>query len=323
MPMVDVLIPTFRRKTGLAVVLASLLGQTYTDFAVTVSDQTPDDEVYLDDIEIQTAVRALRWRGHRVTIHRHLPSRGLAEQRQFLLEQSAAPYVHFLDDDVLLDPPIMERMLRTIQRERCGFVGCPAAGLEYLEDVRPHQQGIELWDGPVTPEPMTPETIPWDRHLVNNAANPLHLERRLAPDGRLVRYKVAWVGGANVLYDRDKLLDVGGFSWWRRLPPNHAGEEVVVQFMLLRYYGGCGLLPSGTYHLGLPTNVPDRSHNATALFGDLIAAYEARQEGPHPLPLSRCGRRGETARAPLAHCDGRGAGGEGLPPTPNDTVAQP
>ncbi|HET7093629.1 MAG TPA: glycosyltransferase family A protein [Thermomicrobiales bacterium] len=298
MPLVDVLIPTCRRKTGLAVVLTSLLGQTFADFAVTISDQTPDDEVYLDDIEIQTAVRALRWRGHRVMVHRHLPARGLAEQRHFLLQQSHAPFIHFLDDDVLIEPAVMERMLRTIQRERCGFVGCAATGLDYLDDVRPQQQGIQLWDGPVAPEPFTPETVPWERHLVNNAANPLHLERRLAPDGRPVRYKVAWVGGANVLYDREKLLDVGGFSWWRRLPPNHAGEEVVVQFMLLRYYGGCGLLPSGTYHLGLPTNVPDRSHNATELFGDLIAAYEARRARPHPRPLAHRNGRGEQIVAP-------------------------
>ncbi|HEU0115405.1 MAG TPA: glycosyltransferase family A protein [Thermomicrobiales bacterium] len=298
MPLVDVLIPTCRRKTGLAVVLASLLGQTFTDFAVTISDQTPDDEVYLDDVEIQTAIRALRWRGHRVALHRHLPARGLAEQRHFLLQQSEAPYVHFLDDDVLLEPQVMERMQRTIRREACGFVGCPATGLEYLADVRSEQQGIELWEGPVAPERFTPETIPWDRHLVNNAANPLHLERRLAPGGRLVRYKVAWVGGANVLYDREKLLAVGGFSWWRRLPPNHAGEEVVVQFMLLRYYGGCGLLPSGTYHLGLPTNVPDRAHNATALFGDLIAEHEARLGFSHPQSLAHRDRRGERAVFP-------------------------
>lgn len=277
MAAVDVLIPTYGRKTGLAVVLTSLLGQSLSDFDVVVSDQTPDEAAYLASGEIEILVRALRRRGHRVELHRHLPRRGLAEQRQFLLEQSRAPYVHYLDDDVLLERPVMERMLRVIRDEGCGFVGCAATGLGYLDDVRPHQQGIELWDGPVRPEPFTPETIPWDRHKVNNAANPLHLEARLAPAGETVRYKVAWVGGANVLYDRAKLLDVGGFGWWHRLPPAHAGEEVVVQFMLLRYHGGCGILPSGTYHLDLPTTVEDRTHNATTLFGDLVAEYEGRR----------------------------------------------
>jgi len=284
--LVDVLIPTYRRKTGLAMLLSSLLGQRFTNFDVVISDQTPEGEAYLESIEIAQAIRALRWHGHEVRVFRNLPARGIAQQRQFLLEQSRAQYVQYLDDDLLLEPGVMERMVRVIREERCGFVGCPAVGLEFLPDVRPHQQGIELWDEPVTPEPLTPETIPWERHVVNNAANPLHLERTLAANGEPLRYKVAWVGG-NLLYDRAKLLDVGGFSFWDRLPPEHAGEEVVVQFLLARYHGGCGVLPTGTYHLGLPTTLPVREYNATALFGELIRQYEARKgreaEGAAPV----------------------------------------
>ncbi len=276
MALVDVLIPTCGRKTGLAVTLTSLYGQTFRDFDVIVSDQTAADERYLESIEIQTLARALRRRGHRVLFHRHLPRRGLAEQRQFLLEQSRSPYVHYLDDDLLLDPETMQRMVSVIRREGCGFVGCPATGLEYIEDVRPHQQAIELWQGRVEPEPFAPDTIPWDRHKVNNAANPLHLEARLWDGGDPIPYKVAWVGGANVLFDREKLLAVGGFGFWDRLPPEHAGEEVVVQFLLLNRFGGCGILPAGTYHLGLPTTVEDRGRNATELFAQLLAELNSR-----------------------------------------------
>jgi glycosyltransferase involved in cell wall biosynthesis len=280
MALVDILIPTYGRKTGLAVVLTSVFGQTFSDFNVIVSDQTKEGETYLESIEIQTLVQALRWQGHEVTLHRHLPRRGLAEQRQFLLEQTSAPYVHYLDDDVLLDPSALARMLSVIQFDKCGFVGCAATGLSYLDDIRPHQQQIETWAGPVVPEPFEPSTIPWERHKVNNAANPLHLEQQLVTNGNIVRYKVAWIGGANVLYDRAKLLDVGEFSWWRRLPPEHAGEEVVVQFLLIRKYGGCGILPSGTYHLGLPTSIEDRRHNATELFEELVKEFNVHPAVP-------------------------------------------
>lgn len=286
MATVDVLIPTYGRPTGLAVVLTSLLGQTFTDFRVIISDQT-ETESPLDSIEIDTLLRALRYRGHDVESHTYRPRQGMAEQRHFLLEQSSAAYVHYLDDDVLLDPPVMRRMLDVIRAEECGFVGCAATGLEYLDDVRPNQQHIELWRGPVRPEPFTPDSLPWDRHQLNNAANPLHVQQRFLSERDVLRYKVAWVGGANVLYDRQKLLDVGGFSWWRRLPPEHAGEEVVVQFLLIRKYGGCGILPSGTYHLGLPTNVEDRSHNAISLFGELINEYDVHPVRPiEPLPVA-------------------------------------
>lgn len=288
MALVDVLIPTCNRKTALAMLLTSLLGQTFTDFDVVISDQSEFGTGYLDSIELRSAIQALEWRGHRVRTFSHLPRRGMAEQRNFLLQQSSAPYVHYLDDDVVLDPPVMERMLTVLQSEGCGFVGAAAVNLDFLPDIRPHQQGIELWEGPVRPEPFDPETIPWERHVINNAANPLHLEQRLAPDGQPVRYKIAWVGGANVLYDRAKLLDVGGFSWWERLPAAHAGEEVVAQFLLIRKYGGCGILPCGTYHLGLPTTVTDRQRNATELFGDLIAEFNVHPVGPvEPLPLQR------------------------------------
>lgn len=277
MALVDVLIPTYRRKTGLAMVLTGLLGQTFTDFDVVVCDQTPEGDQYLESDEIQAGVAALRWHGHNVRLLDHRPPRGLAEQRQFLIEQSRAPYVHYLDDDLVLEPQVMRRMLRVIQQEECGFVGAAAVGLGFLGDVRPHQQNIELWHIRVEPEHFTPETIPWDRHAVNNAANPLHLERRfgLRPGDTPLRYKVAWVGG-NVLYDREKLLDVGAFSWWSRIPPHHAGEEVVAQLLLLHAFGGCGILPSGTYHIGLPTTVPDREHNCTSLFGDLLDEWRRR-----------------------------------------------
>ena len=278
MALVDVLIPTCGRKTGLAITLTSLLGQRMTDFDVVISDQTEDEVVYLESAEIQTLVRALRWHGHDVALYHHLPRQGMAEQRAFLLSQSHSPYVHYLDDDVLLDPPAMRRMLDVLRAEGVGFVGCAVAGLSYLDDIRPDEERIELWDGPVRPEPFTPESLPWERHKINNAANPLHLERRLALDGETVRYKVAWVGGANILFDREKLLSVGGFSWWRRLPREHAGEEVVVQFLLIRKYGGCGILPCGAYHLGLPTSISDRRRNATELFGELIEEYNVYPE---------------------------------------------
>lgn len=276
-PTVEVLIPTAGRKTGLAIVLAGLFGQSYREFDLVVSDQG-DDEAMLDSAEIQTLVRAFRYRGRRVRTFRHLPRRGLAEQRHFLLSQSQADYVQFVDDDVLLEPEVMARMLKVIREERIGFVGCAAAGLSYLDDFRPWQHDIELWEGPVRPEPFDWENVPWDRHKVNNAANPLHLAAMLVKGEEPVRYKVAWVGGANVIYDRRKLLEVGGFSWWDQLPPEHAGEEVLAQFLLLRKHGGCGILPCGTYHLGIPTLVPNREVNATSLFRRLVGEEGSEEE---------------------------------------------
>ena len=80
-------------------------------------------------------------------------------------------------------------------------------------------------------------------------------------------YKIAWVAGC-VLYDRAKLDAVGGFDFWRDLPPAHCGEDVVAERRVMARFGGAGILPSGAYHLESPTTVPDREHNASTLLAD-------------------------------------------------------
>ncbi len=260
MTRVDVLIPTYSRPAALAVTLAGLIGQTHRPLRVVVSDQS-DPPVDAGHNELAAVLRVLELQGRPVEVLRHLPRRGMAEQRQFLLDQASARYALFLDDDVILEPDVIERMVDLIERERCGFVGSALIGPSFRDDVRPHQQAIELWEGPVRPEHVEPGDEHWNRHLLHNAANLLHVQRRLARRGRPRPYHVAWVGGC-VLYDVDKLRSCGGFEFWRQLPPEHAGEDVLAQLRVMDRYGGCGMLPSGAYHQELPTTVPDRTVDA-------------------------------------------------------------
>lgn len=275
-PSLDVLVPTYRRPAALAVTLAGLTAQTLPHFRVVVSDQSEEDTAASG--EVQTAVRLLQARGREVELHRHLPRRGLAEHRQFLLSRAQAPYALFLDDDVLCEPTLLARLLRVIREQRCGFVGAPLVGLSHLADVRPHQQAIELWDGPVQPETIEPDGPQWARHHLHSAANAWHVQDQLgATDARPVVYKVAWVGGC-VLFDVAKLREVGGFDFWTELPAEHCGEDVLAQLRVMERYGGCGVLPSGAYHQQLPTTVEDRSCDAPKLLR-LPAADAVGQRG--------------------------------------------
>jgi hypothetical protein len=187
----------------------------------------------------------------------------MAEQRAYLLAQSNRRYAPFCDDDVWLEAGTVGRLRAAIGELDCGFVGAAVQGLSYLDDVRPHEQEpYEEWPGPVRPEWPRRDGPQWRRWALHNAANLLHIERRLAlAPGEWRAYQVAWLG-ACALYDRAKLLDCGGFDFWRELPPEHAGEDVVAQHRLMRRYGGCGIIPSGAYHLELPTTVPDRTVEA-------------------------------------------------------------
>jgi GT2 family glycosyltransferase len=265
-PQVDVLIPSFGRPAALAVTLAGLASQTFQSFRIVISDQTEGQPDYCAN-EPAAVLRVLRASGYLVETHKHLPRRGMAEQRQFLLDQASAPYVLFLDNDLLLEPYVLGVMLQVIRQERCGFVGCAPIGLSYAEEKRPHQQAIEFWDRPVVPERIVPGGPEWARHLLHNAANVWHVQHDLGITPQQPRpYKISWVGGC-VLFDTASLREAGGFRFWRDLPEAHCGEDVLAQLRVMARHGGCGILPSGVHHLELPTTIPDRRNNAPDLIG--------------------------------------------------------
>lgn len=278
---VDVLIPTCNRPAELAVTLSGLAGQGEPTFRVVISDQSNDVPGW-DHPAAAAMIRVLEAQGRPVMLLRHLPRRGLAEHRQFLLDQSAAGKCLFLDDDIWLEPGALERLSRALDELDCGFVGMAPQGLSYLDDRRPEQTAVfEAWDGPVTAERIRPGAPGFDRWQLHNAANLSHVsaDLSLAP-GEWVPYRVAWLGGC-VMYRREALNSAGGFAFWTSLPADHAGEDVVAQWQVMERYGAAGILPSGAVHLESPTTVTDRrveaydvvlSANAQAYAGNAAAA---------------------------------------------------
>ncbi len=257
----DVLIPTCDRPAALAVTLTSLAAQAVTDFRIVISDQSETFDPFTFG-EVQAVLRLLHAHDHAIETHKHLPKRGMAEQRQFLLNQATAPYALFIDDDLILEPWVISQMLVALREEKCGFVGCAPIGLSFIHDIRPQEETIEFWEGPVQPEQVRPGTPAWERYRLHNAANLYHLQQRLnLHPSHSRKYHIAWVG-ACVLYDTAKLREIGGYNFWPSLPPSHAGEDVLAQIRLMNRYGGCGLIPSGVYHQELPTTLRDRHVDA-------------------------------------------------------------
>jgi hypothetical protein len=242
---VDVLLPTCDRLLALTMTLTGVALQSFRDFRLVVADQ--NRECLLAQPTVAALVRVIEARDCPVEWHHRSERKGIAEQREFLLRCASACAVLYLDDDVLMEPWVLAEMLCALEREQCGFVGAFPNGLSFRDDVRPTQQHLEFWDGAVTPEILEPNSPEWERrrHL-HRAANLYHATLAHAPT-RPRLYKVAWVASC-VLYDRAKLLHVGGFSFWPRLPRYHSGEEVLAQNLLMRRFGGCAMMPSGTFH---------------------------------------------------------------------------
>lgn len=263
-PCIDVLVPTAGRPAELAVTLAGLAAQDDPAFRVLVGDQS--DEPAAAQPAVRAMLGVLQAQGRSVEVRRHLPRRGIAEHRDFLLDWSDAAEVLFLDDDVWLEPGSLEVLHDALGELACGFVGMAVQGLSYLDDLRPgEQEPFEEWTGPVTPERVRRDEPSHDRWRLHNAANLAHIAAaRHLPPGGWIPYKVAWIGGC-VLYDRAALCEAGGFAFWRDLPPDHAGEDARAQWRVMETRGGAGILPSGAVHLEAPTTLPRRSVEATAL----------------------------------------------------------
>jgi GT2 family glycosyltransferase len=269
----DVLIPTRNRPAELAATLSGLAAQD-DEFGVVVADQSDGAPVWRGGA-VAGLVRILRHRRHPVLLCRNLPLRGVAQQRAFLLDRSAARYVLFLDDDVWLEPGSVSRMVTAIEELRCGFVGNFPHGLSYVDDHRPAQEkAYREWTGRPHPERIRPRGPQWQRAELHAAANLLHLTERLdlAP-GQWRAYEVSWLG-ACVLYDRAALVDTGGYDFWARVPADSVGEDVAAQLRVLAHSGGAGLLPSGAYHLESPTTLPERGMECfdDPLFGEQFAS---------------------------------------------------
>lgn len=261
---IDVLIPTRNRSCGLAVTLTALSAQDFHDFRIIVSDQSDMPGAFAS-AEVRAVLRYLAARGIAVATLSHLPRRGMAEQRAFLLSQVRAPCCLFLDDDVIIESDLLGRLHRALLAQGCGFVGSALHGLSHMGDVRPEQEGIEFWDAPVEPERLDPASPAWSRHQLHRAANLYHLQARLALERGAARpYKVAWVGGC-VMFDTGKLRSAGGFDFWPDLPPEHCGEDVLAQLRVMEQFGGCGIVPSGAYHMELPTTIAARQIDAPSV----------------------------------------------------------
>lgn len=285
MPAVDILLPTRNRLESLILTLSGVAAQSLTDLRLVVADQS--DASVGEHQVIQTLRRIITAHGGSIAWHTRPQVHGIAEQRDFLLRQSSAGAVLYLDDDVFMEPWVVARLLAVLREQQCGFVGAFPTGLSHRDDMRPHQQVVEFWDGPVCPEVVEPGMPAWERWQLHRAANAYHAAQRLLRSGESRLYKVAWVASC-ILYDRRKLLDVGGFAFWPWLPRWHSGEEVLAQNLLLRRWGGCAILPSGTYYSQVPTTVlNDRGTvdgHALDLLPEMVARYAPNPAPPVPGP---------------------------------------
>ena len=126
-PPISVIIPTYRREQVLCHCLTCVLHQDYASLEVIVVDQTekhqPETERFLSEI------------AHRIGYYRHLePNPSVA--RNLGLAKSRGEIVVFLDDDALLAPDFLSRLVRHYESPDVAAVsGLPVAEGESYADA--------------------------------------------------------------------------------------------------------------------------------------------------------------------------------------------
>lgn len=279
MPVVDILLPTYNRLPSFIMTLSGIASQSLRNLHLIIADQSQHPTEHSQ--VVQSLLRVIEARGGSIEYHCRPAIHGIAEQRDFLLKRATAQNVLYLDDDVFMEQWVIEKLLQVLQSEHCGFVGAFPAGLSHRDDVRPQQQIVEYWEGPVQPEAIDPASPHWERWQLHRAANLYHVSQSLHP-GEFRLYKVAWIASC-ILYNRRKLLEIGGFSFWSRLPRYHSGEEVLVQNLLMRRWGGCAIMPSGTYYSQVPSTVLNEAGtvdgHALDLLAEMIERYAPETPG--------------------------------------------
>ena len=130
------------------------------------------------------------------------------------------------------------------------------------------------WTGRCRPETLVKDGPGWERWRLHNAANGLHLAESLTSTARGARRRrrsPTWPTRsrgrrAACCSTAPRLLEAGGFEFWRDLPPDAHGEDVHSQQQVMARRGAAGILPSGAYHQESPTALPDRGVSAVDAF---------------------------------------------------------
>ncbi len=104
MPRVSVVIPTHNRPVLLVESLASLRGQTMTEWEAIVVDDASSPPVALDEAD------------KRIRIIRHSKSQGGAAAKNTGIQEASGEILAFLDDDDLYDPTYIEKAVNVLDK---------------------------------------------------------------------------------------------------------------------------------------------------------------------------------------------------------------
>jgi GT2 family glycosyltransferase len=211
-PSVTVIIPTKNRASDLGIAVRSLLGQTVLPAQVVIVDQSSDDSSF-ERVKTEFATAP----GVRLDYVRDTLLNGAAAARNRAMESATGEIWLFLDDDVVLEPEFIERLLEAYSDhpEAVGMSGI-------ITNYRPSPLPQRLWSALFARGPFRDERQPiyWAADQLRNGEP--HPVRQFT--GALMSFRASAIG--EMRFDTNHpgaLAEDTDFCW--RLP---AGTQLLL-----------------------------------------------------------------------------------------------
>lgn len=244
-PLISIGVPTYNRPAGLRDCLEGLLGQSYANLQIVVSDNASSDP------EVATVMREFAARDARVRCFRQPENRGAFFNFQFVLEQAAGEFFMWAADDDRRD----QRYVETLAAQ---LVGHPDAALAFCDFAEVDEAG--------TPVPGYPA------HLA--LLRPFAESRRWR---RLIAYffQLESNGKANLVYGLARRSALAGVDWPDMVRRRGAyGADMLLVFLLLRR-GRLALVEQRLYHCTVGNSKDHTTRSAPGWRAKLAVPFAA------------------------------------------------
>lgn len=115
--MISIIIPTYNHRGALQKCLASIVAQTYSDYEIIIVDDGSTDGTYnslLLPLTLRGSDLPAGKAGTGLQVLRHEKNLGANAARNRGWKEATGEYVLFCDADVVMQPQMLERMMRTL-----------------------------------------------------------------------------------------------------------------------------------------------------------------------------------------------------------------
>jgi len=220
-PTISIVLPTYNRSYCVGRTIAAIIQQSFTDWELIVCDDCSSDKT-------TEVVQSYCQRDERILYHRNPQRLGLPGNRNIGISMAAGRFIYFIEDDVVLEPDSLGKLL-------CGFKQLRAKGLKV--------GGI----GPRTLEPPKKgRLLMMERQTANRTRQKMDKASRIDRWTGLIYQNFSMSGQGLMetavvpswsLFDREALEAVGGYEGkaYNRFNFSHEETDLFVRMRKAGY----------------------------------------------------------------------------------------